>query len=425
MKIIFNIYIFIFICLLSQSALARKNIDSFDNIIIVGDSLSDQSRMGLGRIPYCPNPAAGYWNNRFTNGKLWVDYLVEDQGEAFRVKIKNLAVGGTALTKRGAGGFAYPIMQQIVLAKEGRKKKNSDEWEYTPLDFSRSMFIIFGGSNDIKDYIDNGKWVATEPEELGFAMAFAIKEMQDYIVRNGGSLDNILIIGLPPLHKIPKAKDWTQAQRDWAQQTVTQAANHTQLFAGNSLYLDISLRISEIIDGTKVYYGLTDVKNTCSSVAQCTLQATSEILTGGPYQKKTCESYLFFDQVHPTSLAHCGINKWIAQELNKRFDVAGFKAGDNIDHNINSCGLERQIPQATWKTRGTTLLFGFFDNSSEREPIVYTTEGSDNPDMAVKASYCRYQCNIPTPTSSFCFLSLGTVLYPNGANRSFCRCGRN
>jgi lysophospholipase L1-like esterase len=406
MNIQLKIYVFFLAVLLSFNANAKFNINNFAHIIIVGDSLSDQYRMGTGYIPYCPNPANGYWHNRFTNGRLWVDYFAADQGGTFADKIENLAVGGAALTKRGAGNLVSPIYIQIEQAYANH------------YDFSKSLFFIFGGSNDIKDYIDNGSWKSTKPVDLATKMDAQVSKIKNYITAKGGFSSNIVIIGLPPLNKIPKAKEWTQAQKDWAEDVVQLAGLLMLSNSGPSTYVSIRQRISDIIDGNKVYYGLTNVTDACSTKAMCIEQnLPTSLLTGGPYKPMTCEGKLFFDKVHPTSQAHCGISKWIAQSMAAKFDVAGFNDGDNIDDKLESCGLRRAILKRTWSTWGLTSSFS---NSSDDEPVIFKIRGTNEfyPTRAI--SRCKSLCKAEHPSSYY--ISLGRLTFPDGVARPYCRC---
>ncbi len=63
------------LCLLSSQVLARAGGQPFSRIVVLGDSLSDTGNFhqASGGIP-------PYFNGRFSNGRVWVEYLAENLG---------------------------------------------------------------------------------------------------------------------------------------------------------------------------------------------------------------------------------------------------------------------------------------------------------------------------------------------------------
>jgi len=51
-----------------------------DNVVVFGDSLSDNGNLFSVTLGTLPPPAAGYDNGRFTNGKVWIEYLADMMG---------------------------------------------------------------------------------------------------------------------------------------------------------------------------------------------------------------------------------------------------------------------------------------------------------------------------------------------------------
>lgn len=73
---------------------------SIESMLVFGDSLSDSGRLGRKSkdllVPKCK-----YWNNRFSNGPVWNEYLSVAAGW----NLYNYAVGGSGTSKEVGGGF--------------------------------------------------------------------------------------------------------------------------------------------------------------------------------------------------------------------------------------------------------------------------------------------------------------------------------
>ncbi|RZA26612.1 MAG: hypothetical protein EOP10_03075 [Proteobacteria bacterium] len=85
-----------------QGAVSGVSSPRIKNLVYFGDSLSDGGRLGQRSfdtvIPKCV-----YWNNRFSNGPVWADYVTGGTGW----KGKNYAIGGAETGRTNmASGFA-------------------------------------------------------------------------------------------------------------------------------------------------------------------------------------------------------------------------------------------------------------------------------------------------------------------------------
>lgn len=130
---------------------------TFEQIVVFGDSLSEVGNTWYNKS--YPQPPAYYTYKRFTNGKVWVEYLVDAMGYPELVPSE---LGGTNYAYGGAEtGCCYNqegkpnIGEQIerYLSQVGSSKeifaKNT-----------KKLVILWGGGNDIKnlnfdDTLDN------------------------------------------------------------------------------------------------------------------------------------------------------------------------------------------------------------------------------------------------------------------------------
>jgi phospholipase/lecithinase/hemolysin len=123
-----------------------------DNLVVFGDSLSDignDYELTQGAVP----PASLYFQGRFTNGPLWVDYLADVQGVNLRPSrvVADPSAGSVNFAHAGAstgagnltpGGFFVPgVVAQVesyrtALANSGRQAE------------AQTLFVIWGGAND-------------------------------------------------------------------------------------------------------------------------------------------------------------------------------------------------------------------------------------------------------------------------------------
>lgn len=327
----------------------------FTKLFIIGDSLSDTHRMGNGYIPYCPNSKRGYWDLRFSNGFLWIDYLLQDNPE-LSDKVHNYAVGGSGILKRYGSGII------------GKTKKQAEDLvsENAASDVSNSMVIVWAGANDIKEAAKTGS--AADFGQLTFETLR--DETIEYL--HGQGVDHFVLVGLPRIDLVPIGKTWTQAQRDWVEIATNTYNSALEAYAQDKgyVYLDVAEKIGEILSGTVTSVNMTDLENPCHDGPNCVEQGD----TPGAYQDKRCEQKMFFDRVHPTTGAHCGIAKWMEQAISTQYDIRGG------DQDLESCARREQTEEATWGRLPR--------NTSQPRPIKFKVETSLDPSVGTCENAC-------------------------------------
>jgi phospholipase/lecithinase/hemolysin len=121
----------------------------FTHVYTKGDSLSDAGgrlyQLSGGVLP----PSPPYCDGRFSNGKVWVEYLVEGLGMDF-VAADCYATGG-AMTgsdnyKDGVANQTYPGLQDEV---------TSYSLEHSVADANGALFIVWAGANDFFYALEN------------------------------------------------------------------------------------------------------------------------------------------------------------------------------------------------------------------------------------------------------------------------------
>ncbi|MEH1888786.1 MAG: SGNH/GDSL hydrolase family protein [Nostoc sp.] len=265
----------------------------YDNIYVFGDSLSDTGNVfnaTNGTIP----PSPTYYNERFSNGPIWVDYLASDLGLTLNLK-NNFAFGGATTGTENIGLATLPgLQQQINNFVAANQTADPD-----------ALYIIWAGTNDYLSYFFDGEPNLTNT--VGNISAALTSLVAD------GAKD-IMVVNLPDLGKLPFA-NFTN-QRSNLFNTFSSKHNsslNTKLqFLSQQLSPDINiieLNVNSLFDriiAAPEEFGFTNVTNSCIS-EDLSVVPIKDV----PTQQVLCnpEQFLFWDEVHPTTTTHKLIEK--------------------------------------------------------------------------------------------------------------------
>jgi phospholipase/lecithinase/hemolysin len=271
---------------------------AFSQFNVFGDSLSDtgnvfnvtQQFSPTGAIP----PSPPYFQGRFSNNKVWVDYLGEaigltptlftNLGSTVPTQGVNFAFGGSTSGQDNAfvpgvpgvlaqvGGFTQPFLTT-------NQKVDAN-----------GLYAVWGGGND---YL-----FGQNPN-----VAQTVKNISDSVglLAQAGA-KNILVFNLPDLGKTPIAlgsvnsPTLTAATNAHNAALATSVASLSNTIPGvNIIPVDINSLFNRAI-ANPGEFGFKDVTTSCVVYKI----VTNEVL-------KTCDNpndFLFFDEVHPTTNAH-------------------------------------------------------------------------------------------------------------------------
>ncbi|MEX1364537.1 MAG: SGNH/GDSL hydrolase family protein [Nannocystaceae bacterium] len=355
---------------------ADRSITQFTKLFIIGDSLSDTHRMGGGLIPYCPNSRRGYWNHRFTNGFLWIDYLMQDNPQLAH-KVRNYAVGGSGVLERYAG------MLVGKTAKQARDLVSQNPAS----DVANSMVVVWAGANDIKE---------AKKDKSSSAYGHRIFEtLRDDTIEflAGKGVDHFVLVGLPRIDLVPVGQRWSAGDRGWAEIAVNTFNADLEQYAKDNdyVYVDVAEKIGEVLDGQITSVNMTDLSNPCHDGVNC----VEQVDIPGDYQDKRCEGKMFFDRVHPTTGAHCGIAKWMEQAISTQYEING------ADQDLESCAGRAQTVKASWganPTNHTEPRSKRFKVQTQRDPNNFVCQTSCL--WAEHAGWAGEKGNIELPTGS-------------------------
>jgi thermolabile hemolysin len=245
---------------------------TFRQIVVYGDSLSDLGRASLATGGAAP-PYSTLTGGKFSNGKIWIEYLADDLGIRTN-PATNFAVGGatTGTTNTIQTLIPFPVTGLVGIQQEVANNSISDP---------NALYVIWGGAND---YLGGGITNPAIPvtnltTEIGTLIARGAKNILVPNLANLGALPstngNIATAGL--LNSLTLAHNTGLAT---SINTLSQLNPSVKL----SL-LDTNLLFNQIVANPS-NFGITNVTDRC---------LTSSSVCANP------NSYLFWDDLHPTT----------------------------------------------------------------------------------------------------------------------------
>lgn len=180
-----------------------------NKIVVFGDGLSDMGRWGkITKFRY-PPADKGFFESRWTNGKVWVEYFAENLG--FPISLENnFAMGGATTGYYNINNNLKHLLsvgQEVVfegmLAQVETYLKKHHEVD------ANTLFTLWAGGHDIGSYLDYG-----QPDLSKYPPAENYSLIIDKLVQAGAK--NILIGTMPDMGYTPVyfgTKHQTEASR--------------------------------------------------------------------------------------------------------------------------------------------------------------------------------------------------------------------
>src|SRR5215216_700097 len=229
---------------------------AFDQIVVFGDSLSDNGNAG-----------------RFSNGPVWVEQLGIRLGLSVapsQIGGSNFAVGGARLDP-SSGPSNLRAQMDLYLRRPGRS--------------GRILHIVFGGGNDLLAAVQ-----VPGAERIVATAAASLKSIVTDLAAHGAT--DILVPNLPDVGMTP-------AIQALGERAAAEARKLTDRFnkAVDESLIEIASRhdvrvhrldvraMAERARADPGAFGFVNVTTPCTAL-------------------DSCEGYLFWDDVHPTTRAH-------------------------------------------------------------------------------------------------------------------------
>ena len=254
---------------------------AFDTIYAFGDSLTDTGRD--------PAPAPDYYQGRYSNGALWIEYLSPQLGLTYN-PANNFAESGSETSN------AWAQVQQFV----------------PPTNAAQSLFVVWAGGNDFIHNFAHG----INDVFWNNLIAQSVGNLSNSVVQlYGGGGRTIMVPNQVDLSRIPLVLD-----SGYPAFVITYLSNKVSQFnAGLASALtaiatakpdlqlirpDVNARFSEVL-GNLAAYGFTKADPDALNDP-----ALSNKSFTGPGQ-----DYVFWDEIHPTTKAHALVAQWFYEEL--------------------------------------------------------------------------------------------------------------
>ena len=270
----------------------NKEINYFNKVIVIGDSLSDSEGKMYHKSGGLLPRSKQYYNGKFTNGSTWIEFLaMPEKMKSSAFSHKKTKIPNIELINHSEGGSpcaSYSVNPKFRFLSNMEKQLKG-------LTFDRKdLSIIFLGANDYMTYgkTDVNKVINCHKEHI------------QKMVNNGAK--NILVMGLPDLSQTPAMKaSLPKKQREM--QNLTREHNNKLQDLVNILKLNKNIQIN--------YFNVNNImKNILNTVDDINKE------TPGAYEKNIAFAdgyirqdssplevdphYIFIDDVHPTQEVH-------------------------------------------------------------------------------------------------------------------------
>ena len=266
-------------CLLPGLGPSRLAAEPISQVVVFGDSLSDSGNVFIKTSGYQP-PDPPYWQGRFSNGPTWVELWAERIGLSAAPSLadgSNYAFGG-AETGDDPVLFISNMGTQLATYLDGNTPSGSE------------MFVLWGGAND---YF-NGQRDPLVPADNIAGLITTL---------HGAGAERFLVPNMPPLGQTPMYRGTAEEQT-----ADSFVAGFNAELSGRLALLRSELGVSIVepdVHGLFMdFLANPDRYADSYGITNFTDPAFDEdmgIIVEQPDQ------YVFWDDVHPTRIAHRAI----------------------------------------------------------------------------------------------------------------------
>jgi len=251
---------------------------AFSGVTVIGDSLSDTGRTAQ----VVPFPFF-YYQGRVSNGPVWIEYFSAKLGLPYD-PLQNFAWAGSHSGYLNSFGPPLPGMRQQIGELLSLSKHVDKE----------ALYVVFGGSNDfIRILVGGENPFVVIPEAVANIVTIVSQ------LRAAGA-KHIVVVDLPNIGLTPRAR--------------AAAAQATGL---SIFYNDLLTTALNTIDKKIIRVSAFNILNTLA--ASPAAFGFTNVQDMGYLQFPGGDTYLFWDDLHPTTRAH----QYIADRVFSAVEAAG------------------------------------------------------------------------------------------------------
>lgn len=284
--------------LLSAAFCAAAGAADYSRMYVFGDSLSD-----VGNVHNTQQYNDG---GRWSNGKVWNEYLAERLGMEVPANSKNYIAGetpeagntnfayGGAMTSHGTTEAVIPSVHQQIDGRNFGQQKNVGFDRYGVSFGENDLVLLWGGANNF--FFSGQTLILEDFEGAGNRAARNMADNIGLLIENGAK--NIVVINLPDIGKTPA---YLYNEEGAANATLFTNSFNDRLAADMA---DIKSDNPDILITEVDAYGLFNAIME-DPLAYGFWDTTDQLIfalsigTTVPSDK-----YLFYDDVHPTTAGH-------------------------------------------------------------------------------------------------------------------------
>jgi phospholipase/lecithinase/hemolysin len=301
----------------------------FNELIVFGDSLSDQGKLFRERGPaFLPQGAV---NGRFSNGDIWVDYLAPTLGIS-STQIQNFAFGG-ATTGRVNLGNAVPLppstpplssLPGLLDQIDKAKATLSPTTKANP----KALYVVWAGANDFLT-------LPTDTIAAVQAVAESVKNIAKSVTSLAGlGAKTIAVTNLPNIGLTPLA-----AERNLQTQGTIFSTVFNTLLQGTLGTLEANLGVDLV---------QVDAFSLVQSIATRPSEFGFSNITTPLFDQNPApanpDAFAFADDFHPTTAVHRLVADTFKRSLSSPTPGKVLpNTIDTLEQLVNSSGLGSQL----------------------------------------------------------------------------------
>lgn len=287
------------------------------NVVVFGDSLSDNGNLYEFMNHQLP-PSPPYYKGRFTNGPVWIEHLITSYfPDNPGAHLFDYAYGGAGVSEEdGDDDVLFTLRREVNSYLSTHQDKASAD----------SLFVVWIGANN---YLAMPEEVDKTLHDVNEGITHSLQ----HLAKKGAK--HILVVNIPDLGNTPAAIEFdsveTMSYFSKTHNTMlssTLATLKQQYPEVEWLFFDMNEAFGEVIANPQMF-GLSNVTQPCTDLATNSLTKKSVINMVSAVKPQmnndVCDSYLFFDLVHPTAMAH----KLLSERARKMLDEAGIELKDS------------------------------------------------------------------------------------------------
>jgi phospholipase/lecithinase/hemolysin len=253
---------------------AQAATPTYDRLIVFGDSYCDVGN--LYTATGGAEPAAPYYDMRFSNGPLWVDHVAGFLGVPLTASLlggTDYAFGGAWVTEPQSftGVPSVPQQGELYLSQHSGKADPN------------ALYILEGGGNDILDTTTG------TPQELGYQIAVGIAGSELLLRRAGARhfvIPDLFNVGLLPA--AAGRVSFAAAASEAANNAEDELLRFEELLEGVHIVRMNVFNLLNAVETDPTHFGFTDVTDPCLTTTVC----------ADP------DHTFFWDTHHPTEFGH-------------------------------------------------------------------------------------------------------------------------